>query len=469
MPGGASRKGTDGHKISERSAAAGLGYRAVVRFMREALWVYPLIAVAVGVMLAIYLTSASWNADQDLRDIGFSSTVSDARSLLGSLLGAMIAALAIVLSITALVYQNAASQFGPRTLRNYIRDRSTKLVISMFSGTIVYIISVLYLLGTEADAGRDEPRLSLTIALALVVASVATIAWYVNHTIQIIRIERLLYEIAKNTKREIRAITVRRADELAQARTLPAVPDSAAIVVARDSGYLQESDANALSDAAYSHGVVIWLAPMTGDHLTAGAPLAWTWPVDADASLDLDAVGDEVRESVEVRYSRTIELDVALGFRQLIDSAIKALSPAINDPYSALQSVDHLGDLLVQLARAECGTELRRDDAGRVRVVLPAPDFASYLELATGQIARYGAGEPAVMIRLLDMLAELAAVVDESNRADLGHTADKIDAFARQATATDADLHVIDEALERTRSAIARGYELPAPRSYVNL
>jgi uncharacterized membrane protein len=154
------------------------------------------------------------------------------------------------------------------------------------------------------------------------------------------------------------------------------------------------------------------MVPMVGRHVVAGAPLAWVWgsPGEGERPLAPDA-GAELRralvQSVRIGYERTLEQDVAFGIRQLADVASKALSPAINDPYTAIQAVDHLGTILASLALRQHGPQAVADAQGAIRLHVPARDFAYLLDLALGQVRRYGANEPRVVRALLRVCRDL--------------------------------------------------------------
>ena len=149
------------------------------------------------------------------------------------------------------------------------------------------------------------------------------------------------------------------------------------------------------------------------------APLVWVWRSSPEQPAPNPAAFETAaHDAVRIGFERTAEQDVALGVRQLADIAVKALSPAINDPYTGIQSLEHISVLLAALAQRELGTQLIRDRDGTLRVVVPGRDLAYFLELATGQIRRYGRAEPRVMRALLRVLRNTGQFCrDDSSRA----------------------------------------------------
>ena len=148
------------------------------------------------------------------------------------------------------------------------------------------------------------------------------------------------------------------------------------------------------------------VSTMVGEFVVQGAPLLWVWAPSPDARApDPRSLREALRVAVRLGYERTAEQDVAFGVRQLADIAVKALSPAINDPYTAIQALEHLGVLLARLVRRPLGNQRLHDDDGTTRVVIPGRDLSYYLDLATGQIRRFGCAEPRVDRALLRVLA----------------------------------------------------------------
>ena len=153
---------------------------------------------------------------------------------------------------------------------------------------------------------------------------------------------------------------------------------------------------------------------MVGEYVVEGAPLLWMWtPSPNVPSPDAATFGDALPVAVRLGYERTAEQDAAFGVRQLADIAVKALSPAVNDPYTAIQALEHLGVLLARLVRQPLGTQRLNDAAGTLRVVVPGRDLSYYLDLATGQIRRYGCAEPRVDRALLRVLATTGRFCDD--------------------------------------------------------
>ncbi|MEV4477676.1 DUF2254 family protein [Nonomuraea sp. NPDC049504] len=164
---------------------------------------------------------------------------------------------------------------------------------------------------------------------------------------------------------------------------------------------------------------------------------------------------DAVHEALNFAYERTIDQDAAFGFRQLEDIAVKALSPGVNDPVTATHAIGHMSDLLVTLCGRRLGPTLHTDAAGKGRLIIPDRDLRYYLDLACGQVRRYGAGEPTVLTALLTMLRDVAAAVrDDEQREEVecqvGHIVAEI-----PSSTPDHDVEPIHDMAERVQLVLA--------------
>jgi uncharacterized membrane protein len=184
------------------------------------------------------------------------------------------------------------------------------------------------------------------------------------------------------------------------------------------------------------------LAYRIGDHVVAGTPLAWAWR-NRPEPFALGKLADAAHESTRIGFERTLEQDAAFGIRQLVDIASKALSPAVNDPYTAAQAVDHIAVIMASIAQGEHGTAVHTVGAGTT-VTIPGYAFADYLELACAQIRRYGASEPTIGRRLIGLLSSTAhATKDASRHEDIVRQLDLLVSDAEREVRQPSDLGVL--------------------------
>jgi uncharacterized membrane protein len=237
----------------------------------------------------------------------------------------------------------------------------------------------------------------------------------------------------------------------------PEVPEWAVPVASQRSGYVQSVRPGRLLAGAAGPGVCLRLRPRVGEHVVAGTTLAWIWRASPhDPAPDPRAFLPVLREGVRIGFERTLEQDAALGIRQLVDVACKALSPAVNDPYTAVQAVDHLSVIFCALAQRPLGNHVIRDGNGAA-VIVPGRRFPEYLATMCGLIRRYGAGEPTVAHALLRLLGSCAAVAsdDPEQCAAIEEQARIVIADAEREVAQPADLALAHAEAKAVRQLVA--------------
>jgi uncharacterized membrane protein len=411
--------------------------------LRGKLWVLP--AASVLCSLAAGATLAAVDVDESswLGPLLFQGTAADARDLLIVVSATMITVTGLVFTLTVVALQIASTQFSPRLLRNFLRDRGNQVVLSIFVSTFAYATAGLHTVGARAGGqGEFVPRLAVSGSLFLGLLSLAALVYFIHHIARSIQIDTIMAGVERETLAVIDDTYPERFQDAAAEEQAPAPPAGAVTVASRRSGYLQAVDLDGLLAVALEHGVVLRLAPTVGDHVIAGMPLAWAWP--AGGRVDTATLPDRLDRAVQIGLERTLLQDVAFGIRQLADIANKALSPAINDPYTGVQSLQHLSVIMRTLAGRRLGDHLGRDAAGAVRAAVPFASFADYLRLATAQIRRNGAKEPGVaraLLRLLEAAGEPLA--DRRRREDVARHIRLVMADVARETAQPADAEAV--------------------------
>lgn len=377
----------------------------------QSLWFLPAILTATAILLALL----TLRLDQTLLlerhpRIGwlFSGGVDGARGVLQAIAGSMITVSGLVFSITVVALQLASSQLSPRVLRTFMADRGNQVVLGFFIGTFTYALLVLRAVRSPLEDARSfVPSLSITVAIVLALASVALLIYFIHHAADGMRATVVIDRAATATRGLIDTLYPEDVGEPARAAPpewLTRIP--AGTVRAAKSGYLQTINADALFALAKHHALTIRPEPIVGDFVMPGAMLATVWPKDA---LD-DEVTGTIYAALALGAERTLQTDVAFGFQQLTDIAVKALSPGINDPTTAMICIDRIGELLALLAQRRPPDEVRRGEDGSVRVVLRGPSFARLLDQTFVPIRHYGAADPIVAEHLLVRLGDIDAV-----------------------------------------------------------
>ena len=374
--------------------------------LRSAFWLVPALCVtaASGLALGLVIVDESMGTSQFA--FLFPGPPEGARSLLSSIIQAMITFTALVFSITIVVLQLASSQFSPRVLRTFLRDRTIQWTFAVFVSTFVYAIIVdRNVLGTAARAGF-VPRLAVTVALALVLLSVALFIRYIGQVTNMIRVVSIINAVGEESRELLeQRCPVRQPPVVAAALSASGY----AALGSPAAGVLVSVNEKIIVHYAAKAGCVVELLVRVGDFLPFGAPLARLHPDGANRPI-VDNVRDWLWKNLALDKERTTEQDLAFAFRQLVDIAQRALSPAVNDPTTACQAIDVLHDLLRRLAMRRLPSGSFVDDTDQVRLVIPQYAFADYLDIVVGEIWLYGSVAAQVPQRLASMLRDLRAV-----------------------------------------------------------
>ncbi|SDQ08540.1 DUF2254 domain-containing protein [Quadrisphaera sp. DSM 44207] len=382
--------------------------------VRSRFWLLPAACCATALAAALVLPELDELVGDDLFFL-FEGGPAGARSLLSSIVTAMISVTGLVFSITVVALQLASSQFSPRVLRTYLRSRLTQLTLGVFTATFLYALVVLRSVRGDAGAGAFVPRLAVTGAFLLVLASVALFIAYIHHITQSIRASTIVRSVGDETRSTIAAVQEQ------DGEPAPAPPLGPADAVVRSAGHgvVTAVDAAALARLARRAGCVLHVLPRVGEFVATGAPLV---AVHGSTSAGTGVEGvdeDAVRGAVGLGRERSMEQDVAFGLRQLVDIAERALSPGVNDPTTAVQALDEVHDLLRRLAGAPDPSPVVRDEEGTARVVVERAGFADHLDLAVDEVLHHGADSVQVPPRLLAMLDDVLDAARPEHRAVL--------------------------------------------------
>jgi uncharacterized membrane protein len=422
--------------------------RVLWDYLAGALWVLPTVSVVVFLAAGALLSRVSISDDSPLAALAFQGTADDARNVLIVVSTTMITVTGLVFALTIVALQIASGQYSPRLLRNFMRDRGTQVVLSVFVGAFAYSTAGLYTVGVQR-AGEQAfvPRLAVSGSLALALVSVGVLIYFIHHLAHSIQIDAIMSQIQRETSEVIDDVYPHAASDLEPEERCPDPPAQAVVLSAASSGYIQAIQPAPLVETATHHDLVIRLARRVGDHVVAGTPIAWAWPRSPDQPLLTPALlAEAVADAVQVGFERTMVQDVLFGLRRLVDIANRALSPAVNDPYTAIQAVHHLTVLLCILARRRLGDWLYHDRQGTLRVAVPFPDFDEYLRRSTAQIRRFGAAEPPLTRSLIQLLRDAGtSSASQERRAACAHHLWLVLEDAKRETAQPDDLQAVVE------------------------
>lgn len=413
--------------------------------LRATLWVVPTVQVllAAGLFAITYsIDRAAYRGDVSLPGWVNNGSADAARQILTAIAAAVITVVGLVFSITIVALTLASTQFGPRMLRNFVRDRGTQVTLGTFVATFVYAILAL---GSIAHGGRGEfvPRLSITVALALVLAALGVLIYFIHHIAKSIQLPQVIASIAGDLAVAIEAEVAsggppdgpERGAGLSERELMQRMDESGAPVVAPKSGYLQFIEFNTLVAIAAESDAVIRLLYRPGHFVVEGLPLATVWPASAAGN-----VAARLDRAHVAGPHRTLTQDLAFAIDQMVEIAIRALSPAVNDTFTAMTCIDWLGDGLCKIAARWDPRTLYRDRQGTIRVIAADVQFERFVERAFDKVRQAGRGMPAIMIRQLDALTRVARyTTTPRQQSALRAQADMILQSTQEAVAAEPD------------------------------
>ena len=354
----------------------------------------------------------------------------------------MISFTALVFSITIVVLQLTSGQFSPRVLRTFLRDRFNQVVLGVFVATFVYAMVVLRSVRGTTQVAPFVPQLAVTTAFAFVLASTIVFLLYLNHTAQAIRVATIITGIAD----ECRSALERCHPTDAEPEPLPvALPGSVTVVGSAAAGVVARINAGALARARA--GWVGRGGAACGRGVRPRERSAFPGPRRRAGPRTASSRGSPRRGAHPRR-------DPGFGLRQLVDIALRALSPGVNDPTTAVQVLDQLHDLLRRLATRPLPGQVRIDRAGRCVVLVPAPGLAEYLDLAVTEIGRWGGEDDRIRARVLALLRDVHSAARSENRDALAR---QIEAWGGVPASVVADPDPSDVGLRRSAPANGRG------------
>ena len=395
------------HKRPQAKLPPRLG--AVVENLRGSLWLIPTVSVLAAIGVGAWLSSFDVPEQSPIRHVVFPGGPEGARGVLQAVATSVITVTSLVFSLTVVALQLASTQFSPRLLRTFLRRPSNQIVLSIFIATFVY--SLVVLRSIRSTDAVFVPDLAVTVGFGLALMSVGALVFFINHITTEIRVDTLMWRVEQDTVTAIDTMHPDAYDADRSPPLLPQRPSDAVPVPSTRSGIIQAVAEDALRGAQTDHDVTILLARHVGDHVVEDGTLAWLWVPDGTPPPHLPSAAQAINRAVTIGHERTMQQDISYGIRQLVDIAVKAMSPGINDPTTAGDAVGHLASILTVLARRSLDPLVLSDPSGRVCVFVQQPSFPDYLESAVSQIRRYGAADPEVLLALLDLCREVAHAV----------------------------------------------------------
>jgi uncharacterized membrane protein len=425
--------------------------------IRTSFWFLPALMASGAVALAFATVAVEKPVTNWLTinwDWTFTGGAEGASALLGAIAGSMITLAGVVFSMTLVALSLASSQLGPRLLRNFMRDTTTQVVLGTFVATFLYCLMILRTI-RRANEVTFIPHLSVTLSVLLAVLSVGVLIYFIHHVSISIQANEVVARVGMELNEGIKRLFPERmgqgapemATEPPDKEFLHTFGREARPIGSAEDGYLQFVDGDALMALAMQEDVVIRLERRPGHYVVTTRPLVLVWP----GNKINDELIDTVQSAFALGNQQTPRHDIEFAVNQLVEIALRALSPGVNDPFTAVTCIDHLGSALCRLAQRDMPSPYRYDKEEQLRVIAPVFTFADVTDTAFNQIRQYGRSSFAVTIRLLETIAEVAGCVDRpEDSAALVRQAQMIARGARDGLLEEEDRKDVEKCFQAT-------------------
>jgi len=401
----------------------------------------PLFLIAVALVLAVSVPRLEIQVEAMVPWLVM--TPESSQKLLAAVATSMMTMASLVFSITIVTLSIATSQLGPRLLRKYMSMRSTQTALGLFVGTGIYAIVVLMTVRNKED-GEFVPYIAVTLGVLLTLLSLVYLIYFIHRISYLIQAPNAVQSVAYDLDKAIERLYPERfgapAKELSAEdvqRKLNAMGDNYRQIPSEEEGYLQSIDTDGLMELAKKHDLILQLHYQPGQFVLKGAPVVKAWPAERE-KIDLET---QLNRAFITGNRPTPRQDVESSINELVELALRALSPALNDPFTAINCIDRLAASLSRLAQREIPTPYRLDDEGNLRLVTKGGDFSAALSTAFDGIRRSAAKQPGVQMRLLESLALVGKFTHrEEDRVGIQRQADMIREAAEREIAEPNDL-----------------------------
>ncbi|PZV15740.1 MAG: DUF2254 domain-containing protein [Pseudanabaena sp.] len=420
--------------------------------LHSSFWFVPTLMVVLAIALSFITIWIDHRGEANIVEkIGWAYSLgpSGSRAILSAIAGSMVSVATTSFSITIVALQLASSQFGPRLLRSFMQDTGNQIVLGTFISTFVYSLMVLRTVN-GVEKNEFVPHLAVSIGIGLAIASVGVLIYFIHHSASSIQVDWVIKQVGNDLDVAIDQLFPERIGQSAskqlQEESLPAIPADfdqvACPIKTTASGYIQVIDDNHLMQIATKNNLLLRVQHRPGHFVVEGSELVQVFPEEKVTKK----LAVEINDAFVLGSRRTEQQDVEFPIDQLVEIAVRALSPGINDPFTAIRCIDQLSAALCHLAQREIPSPYRYDDHNQLRIIAEPISFADATDAAFNQIRQYGKSSVAVTMRLLEAIAAIASFTHQiPDRTTLQRHADMIERGSHEGIAEELDYENVKE------------------------
>lgn len=376
-----------------------------------------------------------------------------AKSMLTTMAATMGAAVALVISVTIVALTLASQQFGPRLLRNFLRDSTTKFILGMLLGTGIFGFSIRFRLADDI-----VPYFSILISLAIGTIDAFLLILFIHHISTSIHVSHVILRVSRDLSNAIEKLFPKKLLLVDPRLNLdsgehlvpPGFDEGSRTIPSSRSGYLQAIDYEYLLGLAQERDVILRIHLRPGEFVVEDTPLASVWPASGHSKL----LCAQINDAVFFGYERTLTQDVEFAINQLVEIAVRALSPGINDPFTAVRCLNRLGQGLIELSKIQWPSPYLYDSHQKLRLMIKTITFPKMVSRAFNMVRQNGIQSPLVMISLLETIgAVIPFVQSEEDRAVLRHHAAMVQRGCQESIPEEYDRTKVNAAYAKLEAA----------------
>lgn len=424
--------------------------------LRSSFWFVPITMIlATLAIAAITITTDRAVQIEGVSIFGarFPKGTSSAGTLLSAIATSILTVAGSIFSIVIIALQLASGQFGPRMLRDLMNDRTSQVTLGACSSTFIYVIVVLWAIEDSKDLSFT-PQISVAAGLLLAIATTILLVFFVHHIASAIHVDNLIAKIGHESLQTIENILPNTANSHAtrQVHEISAnFEDSADVVFANSSGYLQRIDVKKLSAIAARHNLIIKVINRPGQFVVQHSKMAY---VSAKQPL-AKALTQQIQKAFSYGNQRKPEYDIEFTLKQLVEIAIRAISPAVNDPFTAIRCIDRLSVSLCRALQKAEQSAYVVDPSGALRLIINPVTFEQMTNDAFDQIRQYGKTDAAVTLRLLEAIETIGQHAHtDKNKRPLRRQAEMIERGSKDGLPEENDRQEVAQQYQKTLRAL---------------
>ncbi len=419
--------------------------------LHSSFWFVPTLMLVLAIGLSFFTIAIDQSQETSvIENLGWAYSLgpNGSRAILSAIAGSMISVATTAFSITIVALQLASSQFGPRLLRNFMQDTGNQVVLGTFISTFAYSLMVLRTIN-GVDEDEFVPHIAVTCGIGLAIASIGVLIYFIHHSASSIQVDQLIKKVGHELDDTIDRLfpkSIGYSPNPQQTQSVENIPPSSeretCSIKSTNGGYIQAINDNQLMQIATENNLLLRVQQRPGRFVVKGSELIRVFP---EEKITKQLVA-QINDAFVFGSQRTEQQDVEFSIDQLVEIAVRALSPGINDPFTAIRCIDQLNAALSHFAKQEIPSPYRYDDHSQLRIIAEPIAFADIADAAFNQIRQYGQSSVAVTMRLLEAITVIASFAHRaSDLAALQRHAEMIERGAQAGIAEQLDRDAVKE------------------------